>query len=863
MSRQSEYGNASRRDHDLARDIIPRVSQIPLGQPLKHPQPGNSNGNGNGSGNGYGRDHIVEENRKRLTQRDSTLESAGDAADIFDLYGAGAESEAGAGADPRDSWQSTGSYQAQNRGDQRESRIGVAHGNPEERLRDSDDTSRANGHGHPDRYNAGNGAGAFPISRRKDENGMTEELASPKESEASWAGVSGFMGSENGNGGTSTPNRARNSTDNGYAEGPDSDHRQMIDRGEDLNGVQAASRWSQRSGSAAPDISITDTTPSPTATTTPIPLVETLSTPTTGRTNNNGAASPNIAASAGDSPSKKAPFNYDPRKASLASSISSTASFNQHQQQQRNSLSANRLSPRHPSTLTRGRGSTSTMSYTDRSSTGTGEGRTAGEASMSQTSVAGSAQYPGEEDDAFYIRSTYARLDSEGVHGDGWDPGVERTRGGPGSSKRATVYPASKAGDIGEQERQYLASLDRYGFVNEPHRNRNETRIALIPTSPLQKIPKLPSVSPLAGKPPAEPNNAFMPSSDSGPSAKTPPSPRLNGSEEAKLKAKETERVDKWGKMMSIKRRDHGGNICEWDWRKDAQGAKLPRRVYKGIPDRWRMAAWWTLAEDTTRDYRGKGKGKKPANEILDDYKNTIDLPSSFDVQIDLDVPRTISGHTMFVTRYGAGQRNLWHVLHAFSQVCETCGYVQGMGPIAATLLCYFDPERAYALLVRLHDIYGMHDIFEPGFPGLLEAFYVQERLMEWLMPDVYQSFQRNMISSSAWGTKWYITLFVNTVPFSQQLRIWDALWLDGRDVMVVTSLAILWAFKDLLSSPQATFESILSLLSSYFVAEDEDALMRWIRKVLKQKPVRDKMDSWRSEWAGLVKQGKSGQALL
>lgn len=52
------------------------------------------------------------------------------------------------------------------------------------------------------------------------------------------------------------------------------------------------------------------------------------------------------------------------------------------------------------------------------------------------------------------------------------------------------------------------------------------------------------------------------------------------------------------------------------------------------------------------------------------------------------------------------------------------------------------------------------------------------------------------MISSSAWGTKWYITLFVNTVPFSQQLRIWDALWLDGRDVIIMVSVAILWAFR-------------------------------------------------------------------
>ena len=67
----------------------------------------------------------------------------------------------------------------------------------------------------------------------------------------------------------------------------------------------------------------------------------------------------------------------------------------------------------------------------------------------------------------------------------------------------------------------------------------------------------------------------------------------------------------------------------------------------------------------------------------------------------------------------------------------------------------------------------------------------------------------------------------------------------------------------DLLSAPNANFESILSLLSSYFVAEDEDALMRFIRKMLAQPGLRAQMDRWRAEWAGLVREGKSGTALL
>lgn len=76
--------------------------------------------------------------------------------------------------------------------------------------------------------------------------------------------------------------------------------------------------------------------------------------------------------------------------------------------------------------------------------------------------------------------------------------------------------------------------------------------------------------------------------------------------------------------------------------------------------------------------------------------------PSAQDVQIDLDVPRTISGNVLFHTRYGQGQRSLFHVLHAFGLHCDGIGgYCQGMGPIAATFLCYFEPEvRFFSLLI-------------------------------------------------------------------------------------------------------------------------------------------------------------------
>jgi len=302
--------------------------------------------------------------------------------------------------------------------------------------------------------------------------------------------------------------------------------------------------------------------------------------------------------------------------------------------------------------------------------------------------------------------------------------------------------------------------------------------------------------------------------------------------------------------------RDAGGNVAQWGVR-TSKKRKFRERVYKGIPDCWRSAAWETMINETS------GAGKVEMDRLSQEYEDNLEQPSSYDIQIDLDVPRTISGHVMFRTRYGQGQRSLFRVLHSFSLRCNECGYCQGMGPIAATLLCYMDPKRVYPALVHLHDLYTMHNIFKPGFPGLLEAIYIQERITEQMMPGVYGAFKQQMISTTSYATKWYITLFANSVPFHTQLRLWDAFFLDGPDLFIVVAVAIVWVHKDCITSKSATFETILSLLSSFFVPEDDDVLLEWIEKVMSDKKTRASMQQWRTDWRQLVATGKDSEALL
>ncbi|KAL0951858.1 hypothetical protein HGRIS_008518 [Hohenbuehelia grisea] len=444
----------------------------------------------------------------------------------------------------------------------------------------------------------------------------------------------------------------------------------------------------------------------------------------------------------------------------------------------------------------------------------------------------------GEDMDAFHVRNTYAQLEVSGVKGDGYEEGVERTRARVGTNRQSQKNAEDALGDGSEKrqtlkpgEVELLRTLDRYGFFSVP----SHDRLVLLPSAPLTK-----RLSPVSSGP------ANAPSHAKSLNALPPPQPPL----------KETSRIAKWQRMLIAGARDEGGNIASWTIRQGKEH-KVRERVYKGIPDRWRSAAWDLLMGRYT------GAGGRDLDGLAERYRDTLDRPSSYDIQIDLDVPRTISGHVMFRTRYGAGQRSLFHVLHCFSLHCETCGYVQGMGPIAATLLNYVDPARAYAALVRLHDSYGMHTIFAPGFPGLLEAIYVQERMTETLMPDVYKSFKNHMVSTTAYATKWYITLFANSVPYQTQLRLWDVFLLEGPDLFIAVAVAIVWAYRDHITSSSANFETILSLLSSFFVPQDENVLLTWIEKALGDKKMRANMRRWRHDWGELVKAGKEGSALL
>ncbi|KAK5631309.1 hypothetical protein RRF57_007023 [Xylaria bambusicola] len=315
----------------------------------------------------------------------------------------------------------------------------------------------------------------------------------------------------------------------------------------------------------------------------------------------------------------------------------------------------------------------------------------------------------------------------------------------------------------------------------------------------------------------------------------------------AELKRKEGKRSEKWRKMAKIVKPGSEGQGTVFHF--DAKNPKLIERTWKGIPDCWRSAAWYSfLASSAKADQVNYVSDE----ELMAAFGRLIDEPSPDDLQIDLDVPRTINQHIMFRRRYRGGQRLLFRVLHAMSLYFPETGYVQGMATLAATLLSYYDEEQCFIMLVRLWQFRGLNRIYQSGFAELMGA--LKDFEIHWLNDkDVAENLKELCIDPTAYATRWYLTLFNLSIPFPVQLRVWDVFMLlgssppeqppatpgtgneidkyptsKGLEILHATSLAIIDTLHATLID--SDFENAMKSLTSWIPIKDEQRFLEVVK---------------------------------
>lgn len=277
---------------------------------------------------------------------------------------------------------------------------------------------------------------------------------------------------------------------------------------------------------------------------------------------------------------------------------------------------------------------------------------------------------------------------------------------------------------------------------------------------------------------------------------------------------KELGREKKWLKMIEV-------------WKSGGPSKKMEDRIWKGIPEKLRIVIWPRLL--------GAERMKHERRDMYSELLLRARLVSKDIKQIDLDINRTYRDHLAFRKRYDVKQKSLLNVLAAYSMYNTEVGYCQGMSQIAALFLMYLDEEDAFWCLHQLmvSPKHTMHGFFVPGFPKLQRFEEHFKRILKKYKPRVFKYLEKQDIPY-IYLTKWWFGCFLDRVPFSLALRLWDVFLVEGDSILLAMAYNIMKMHEK--SIRKHTMESFMEFIQND-IAQDfgysDDEVMYSLRETL------------------------------
>ncbi|CAL1387179.1 unnamed protein product [Linum trigynum] len=157
--------------------------------------------------------------------------------------------------------------------------------------------------------------------------------------------------------------------------------------------------------------------------------------------------------------------------------------------------------------------------------------------------------------------------------------------------------------------------------------------------------------------------------------------------------------------------------------------------------------------------------------------------------QIEKDLPRTFPGHPALDND---GRNALRRLLTAYARHNPSVGYCQAMNFFAALLLLLMPEENAFWTLMGLLD-----DYFDGYYSEEMTESQVDQLIFEELVRERFPKLVNHLDYLGvqvAWVTgPWFLSIFMNMLPWESVLRVWDVLLFEGNRVMLFrTALALM-----------------------------------------------------------------------
>ena len=189
---------------------------------------------------------------------------------------------------------------------------------------------------------------------------------------------------------------------------------------------------------------------------------------------------------------------------------------------------------------------------------------------------------------------------------------------------------------------------------------------------------------------------------------------------------------------------------------------------------------------------------------------------------IELDVTRT-----PFEKDVKLNREKITNILKGIAYKRPGINYCQGMNYIAAFLLTLIgDEEDSFFIYLSLLMSTEYGQLFPNDLDKLKKIFYVFDRLLNILMPELYFYLKNNNITVSYFVSPWFITLFTNAFQYIKTqnnpkvlLRIWDLFLFDGWKSIIKIGISFVKHFETKLL--QLTFEDLLQFLINDIIKSD------------------------------------------
>ena len=149
-------------------------------------------------------------------------------------------------------------------------------------------------------------------------------------------------------------------------------------------------------------------------------------------------------------------------------------------------------------------------------------------------------------------------------------------------------------------------------------------------------------------------------------------------------------------------------------------------------------------------------KKKYNYSQILEEIKKSPDSVKNIDI-IKLDIIRT-----SFDKEEESKREKIGNMLKAVSKELPSLNYCQGMNQIAAFLLdvCENDEEEAFYIFLCLMIDSVYSTLFKNELEKLNILFYQFERILSYMLPEIYGYLKNNKITPGFFISPWFITIF-------------------------------------------------------------------------------------------------------